>query len=135
MKSKKTLVILALITFLVTLFNIIGIVGDTFFYSIQEVPQGKKVATYKSAVSDDRVDVYLIENPKGDAIRCEAVSGDKSRNIYWEVGGAVPTVAWVDKTIVYINGKSLDIHKSKFDSRDVNEKLDRHLEERYTVNQ
>ncbi len=135
MRSKRALTILTLIMFIVMIFNTVGVVLDTFFYTVEDVPTGTLTATYPSPSGSGTVNVYVIKNPLGDAVRCEAVSDGKTRNIYWEVGTDKATVAWLDKTIVYINGKTLDIHKSTYDSREINEELDRHLEERYTVYQ
>lgn len=135
MKSKKALIVLTIVMFAVMIFNTVFEIKDAFFHNVEEVPTGTLTATYPSPNGSEKVNVYVVKNPLGSAVRCEAVSDGKTRNIYWEVGTDKATVAWLDKTVVYINGKTLDVYKSAYDSRDINEELDRHLEERYTVYQ
>ena len=135
MKSKKALIILGIAMFFVMIFNTVGVVLDTFFYTVEDVPRGEFVATYPSPYGDAKVDVYVVKNPISNAVRCEVVKGEETRNLYWEVGADKASVTWLDKTIVYINGRTLDINKSEYDSRNINDELDKHLEERYTVYQ
>ncbi len=135
MKSKKALIILGAIMFFVMIFNTVGLVLDTFFYTVDDVPTGEFVAAYSSPYGDAKINVYVVKNPIANAVRCEVVSGEKTRSFYWEVGADKASVTWLDKEIVYINGRTLDINKSEYDSRSINDRLDKHLEERYTVYQ
>ena len=119
---------------LIMVFNMVCMASDTFFYSINDIPEGKLVAEYPSNYGTESVNVYLIENPLGDAIRCEAELADGSvRNFYWEVGANSAMVTWLNKDQVYIKvGEKVgtyDVYKSTYDSRDVNEELEHHLDE------
>ena len=138
MKSKKVLIVLTALAMLIMLVNVAFAVSDTFFYTIDEVPEGKLIESFPSSFGKEQVNVYLVENPLGNAVRCEAVLADgTTRNFYWEVGSSGLRVTWMDETTVYIqnnnnNNRTLDIYKGHYDSRDVIEELDRHFDEQLT---
>ncbi|MBR6693585.1 MAG: hypothetical protein IKL62_01385 [Clostridia bacterium] len=135
MKSKRVLIILTALAMLVMLFNTVCLVSDTFFYSIDDIPEGKFVRSVPSNYGNEKVNVYLVENPLGNAVRLEAVLDDgQTRNFYWEVGVSDVKVTWIGQTTVYFqdSDRTLDVYKSVYDSRAVNEELDKHFDEQLT---
>ncbi len=129
MKEKKLLIIFAVLAAIVTIFNAIGNVCDTFFYSMDDLPEGTFMEVYESPDGQNEVSVYLVDNALGTAIRCDVTCDGGYKNIYWVTGIDSAKVTWKSNSRVTINGVTLDIADGSYDSRMVNEELDSFLEE------
>jgi hypothetical protein len=130
MKSKKALIILTIIAFAVTIFNTVGMVFDTFFYTMEDLPKGTFCDTDTSPDGTKVVNAYVIENPLGNAVRCEVVEGGETRNFFWKVGAESANVQFTDNDRVYINGDYY-YYKGTYDSRKINEELDQYIKNRF----
>ncbi|MBQ8550110.1 MAG: hypothetical protein IKL44_00515 [Clostridia bacterium] len=129
MKSKKVLIILTVIAIAVTVFNTVGMVFDTFFYTMEDLPKGTLRDACTSPDGTKVVNTYVVENPLGNAVRCEVVEDGKTRNFYWEIGVDSVNVTWTNNELVYINGKYYD-YRNTYDSRAINEELNKYMKDR-----
>lgn len=128
MSSKKVLIVIALLTFVLTLANSVLLVCDAFLYSIDDIPQGEFLrATSKSVgMPEERtINVYVVENSLGKGVRCTASQKDgEERNIYWQVGIEDVTIEWVDANRAIIRAEgvedaNLDLDIDSYDCRAV----------------
>ncbi|MBR4073147.1 MAG: hypothetical protein IKK24_04300, partial [Clostridia bacterium] len=90
---------------IILLFNTISDLGDSLFYSIEELPQGQKQAEFLSPQGDKKIEVYLIKNNLGVAVRAQYINLDTKahKNIYWQTDTEIMQVDWVNNSIVNIN--------------------------------
>lgn len=126
--KRKACMIIALFTIVITAINIAYVIKDEFFYSLDNLPQGKLL---RNEINQNILfstgmwlDVYEVE-ATGDhpaAIRV-VVRNDRtgeSRTIYWQIGTSENLINWPEDqgTIVIINGVPIDYTKGYYDCRD-----------------
>ena len=128
MSSKKVLVVIAVLTFVLAIANSVFMVCDSFLYSIDDIPSGEFLrATSKSVgLPEERtINIYVVENSLGKGIRCTTSQKDgEERNIYWQVGVEDVTIEWVDANRVIIKAEgvediSLNLNLDSYDCRAV----------------
>ena len=124
MSKKRLLTIIYISTVIVTVFNLIGFIKDSFFYNLKVLPQGQFVYASMSPDGNKTVRIFKIENSIGKAIRGELITlnddgTDEVRNIYWCVGEENAMTGWQSEDIVTINSINIDTTDSDyiFDSR------------------
>lgn len=124
MKTKKILIVLAIIAGFVISFNTVCEVLDTFFFSIEDLPTGKLIERVDSPDGKCAVSVYYVENALGSAVRCSVDNGEGEKNIYWNTEDSSASVRFIDNKNVVINDVTLNVENGSYDSRMVNEELD-----------
>ena len=123
MKIKKITACLLSFLLLVSVFNLVFILKDTFFDDIETLPVGEFLYSSLSPDGENTVSVYKVKMPGGSAIRGAAVSlnenGEKTeRNIFWQLGADSASVGWVRDNTVSINERIINVENgSVYDSR------------------
>lgn len=121
-KFKRAASVLCIVTFLVWLFNTAGLVYDSFFYQMDDLPQGEFLYSSMSPDGTYTLKMYRVQNNLGTAVRGELVRLENgqpvSENIYWQVGTDQCIAGWINDTVVSINNISLNVQNpDTFDSR------------------
>ncbi len=130
MKTKRILIVLGIIAGIVISFNTVCDVIDTFFYNMEDLPNGKLLESVESPDGDKAASVYLIENALGTAVRCSVDDGEEQKNIYWQTDERKAEIRWLDDESILINGVTLNVTDGSYDSRKINEELDLFLNEK-----
>ena len=124
MSKNKILITVYVLTIIVTLFNLVGFIKDSAFYSTNSLPQGEFLYASMSPDGNKTVRIFKVENSIGKAIRGELVilnddGTDTVRNIYWSVGEDNAMTGWQTEDIVTINDINIDTTDEDyaFDSR------------------
>ena len=124
MKTKRILIVLAVIAGIVISFNAVYDVVDTFFFGIDDLPKGEFIERIESPDGKCAVSVYYFDNVLGSAVRCSVDDGSGEKNIYWNTQDKQATVRFIDNKNVVINDITLNVENGSYDSRMVNEELD-----------
>ena len=106
---------------IVSILNCIGFVEDSFFYSIDDVPNGEYLYSSTSPNGTYTLKTFRVENCLGTAVRGELVNNEdaESKNIYWSTDFPSATVVWHNDSLVSINGTMLDLSLEHiYDSRE-----------------
>ena len=113
MSKNRIIITVYALTIIVTLFNLVGFVKDSAFYSAKSLPQGEFLYASMSPDGNKTVRIFKVENSIGKAIRGELVilnddGTDTVRNIYWSVGEDNAMTGWQTGDIVTINDINID---------------------------
>lgn len=116
---KRILSVLVLLTFFITLFNLVFAVRDSFFYDIEDLPSGEFLYSSMSPSGERTVKFYKVESVMGNAVRGEVISSDKkgnsvSRNIYWKIGPSTVVSGWLDDASISIDGDVVNTSTDDF---------------------
>ena len=123
MKIKKITACLLSLAILVSAFNLVFIIRDTFFDDIESLPEGEFLYSSLSPDGENTVSLYKVKMPGGFAIRGTSVNLDENgvkseRNIFWQLGADSAIVGWVSDNTVSINEKILNVESGTvYDSR------------------
>lgn len=96
--------ILYVITALVVVLNLFFSVEGSIFTDIAKLPKGELEYTAVSPSGERRMNVYLIKNNLGTAIRGEIATQDHTHNIFWQTDIDSVDVYWLDDINIVING-------------------------------
>ena len=110
----KALYILA---FLVMAANTCILTFKSLNPDINDLPKGDIITSYRSPNGRSRIDIYLVKNNLGTAVRGEYVTDDLCRNIYWQTGTDTAKVMWLSEKSIIIDSIPLNVKTDKFDSR------------------
>ncbi len=124
---KKVCVILIILTFIVTAVNLGFSFCDTFFYDIEDLPEGEFLYSSLSPSGEKTLKIYRVKSNLGTAVRGELVTlkenGDmEESNVFWctDIDNAV--TGWIDDSTVKINNTEINTEKGEFfDSRHMTE--------------
>lgn len=123
MKIKKITACLIGLLLLVSAFNLVFTIKDTFFDNIESLPQGEFLYSSLSPDGENTVSLYKVKMPGGFAIRGAAVHLDENgvkteRNIFWQLGSDSAIVGWVSDNTVSINDQIVNVESNVvYDSR------------------
>lgn len=124
MSKSRILITVYVLAIIVTLFNLVGFIKDSAFYSTKSLPKGEFLYASMSPNGNKTVRIFKVENSIGKAIRGELVilnddGTDTVRNIYWSVGEDNAMTGWQTEDIVTINDINIDTTDEDyaFDSR------------------
>ena len=123
MKIKKIAACLISLLLIVSAFNLVFILRDTFFDNIEFLPEGEFLYSSLSPDGENTVSVYKVKIPGGSAIRGTSVKLDENgvkteRNIFWQLGSDSAIVGWVSDNAVSINDQIINIENGMvYDSR------------------
>ena len=135
--KRKACMLATLLAVVVVIANIVYVVKDSFYYSLENLPTGTPIPYIVDSqgpiyrFSDQK---YLFNQEKGgyyirfyevktngqQGIRaevCRDSTGEK-RTIYWQIGETANMISWEDYTVVTINGVTIDFSKNTYDCRD-----------------
>lgn len=95
--------ILYLITALVMIVELGFAVKGSLFTDISKLPQGTLKATSASPSGERVMNIYVVKNNLGVAIRGEIEQGDTKHNIFWQTGIDSVDAVWLNENTVVIN--------------------------------
>ena len=116
---KKILSVLVLLTFIITLFNLVFSVKDSFFYDMKDLPSGEFIYSSMSPSGERTVKFYKVESTIGNAVRGEVISIDEKgnsviKNIYWNIGPSTVVSGWLDDECISIDGEVVNTSVEDF---------------------
>lgn len=101
---------LYIITALVIIVELAFTVKNSIFTDIADVPTGTFVESYPCVYGDKKMNLYMVKNSLGTAIRGEIESNGKKHNIFWQTGIETVDVQWVNEDTIMINEIPLDVN-------------------------
>lgn len=118
MKKKVFFVSLYILAFISVAVNMVFTVKETLFPDIADLPKGALILSVDNPEKDMVLNIYLVENSLGKAIRGEVEKDGKKENIYWQTGIERVKCGWHSEKTVMINSVYLDVVRGdKFDCR------------------
>lgn len=121
MKDRRIRSITAALALVVMLFNLVFFCIDSFFYNINNLPEGKFLFSSMSPGGQYTLKLYLVDGGQtlGKGIRGELVDIEtkKSKNVYWVAGEEHAMVGWASDEVVSVNGHTVDVSKYVYDWR------------------
>lgn len=102
--------LLYIITTLVITVEMGFTVKNSIFTDIADVPTGTFVESYPCVYGDKKMNLYMVKNSLGTAIRGEIESNGKKHNIFWQTGIETVDVQWVNEDTIMINEIPLDVN-------------------------
>ncbi len=105
MKKKLLWRAVYVLAFAVTLVNVIFSLKNYLFADINDLPRGKCVSSVSSPDGYRTVDVYVVKNSLGTAVRGELTFTEtgEHKNIFWQTGISKVYVHWEGDEVVYFN--------------------------------
>lgn len=100
--------LLYLITALVVAVNTAAGVWYELFTDIDRLPEGTLAFSVENPTGSRTMNVYVVSNNLGDAVRGEIVDKNESYNIFWQTGIDSVDVYWADEKNIVINNIPLD---------------------------
>ncbi len=95
--------ILYAVTFIVMATELFFGVKSSLFTDIADVPKGTLYSTSSSPSGEKTLNIYVVKNNVGVAVRGEVVKGDDSYNIFWQTGIDSVEAVWIDNDVIMIN--------------------------------
>lgn len=126
MRSKKVLIVLAVIVFMLTIANSVLMATDAFLYSIDDIPTGTHLREQTKTADDGQkrtITVYRVENSLGYGILCTVKTPETpERNVFWQVGADSVDFTWSadDRVVFRTEGNeavSVNIDNDSYDCR------------------
>ena len=102
--------LLYIITTLVIIVELAFTVKNSIFTDIADVPTGTFVESYPCEYGDKKMNLYMVKNSLGTAIRGEIESNGKKHNIFWQTGIEAVDVQWLNEDTIMINEIPLDVN-------------------------
>ena len=78
------------------------------FTDIEKLPKGELSYSAVSPSGEKALNVYLIKNNLGSAVRCEISTKDDTHNIFWQTEITSVDAKWLDEQFIEINGIKLN---------------------------
>lgn len=100
--------IVYIITAIVVVVELAFAVKGSIFTDISELPKGTLQRSYHSPTGEKVMNIYLVENNLGVAIRGEIVTKEGAHNIFWQTGIDNVEAEWIADNTVMINNIPLD---------------------------
>ena len=119
MKKNSLYIIVYILTFAVTAVNLSYAIKGSLFSDINSLPEGNMVSCTLSPKKDRKINVYVVKNALGEAVRAECSDSEgKTENVFWQTGISKVDVYWQGNTIAVINGIPIDVgHGGYYDCR------------------
>ena len=118
MKSNLAFKALYAITAIIMLINIAFLLKNSLYYDINKLPKGNLMSSEISPDGKYTINMYLVKNSIGQAIRGEVVNGDSSKNIFWQTEVSSVDIKWASTSTVIINDVYLNLKAGTvYDSR------------------
>lgn len=95
--------IVYLITALVMIVELAFTVKSSLFSDISKLPIGELKTSSVSPSGEKTMNIYVVENNVGVAIRGEIVQKGKKHNIFWQTGIDEVEALWLNNDTVIIN--------------------------------
>ena len=95
--------ILYALTAIIIIADIALAVKGGLFTDIAELPTGSLVISTSSPSGEKTMNIYIVENNLGVAIRGEIEQNNSKQNIFWQTGIDSVEAIWLDDQTVVIN--------------------------------
>lgn len=95
--------LLYVITAIIIVVELVFSVKGSLFTDIAQLPAGALESSSVSPSGEKTLNIYVVKNNLGAAIRGEISTKDNRYNIFWQTGIDTVEVAWLDDTTVVIN--------------------------------
>lgn len=95
--------ILYIVTALVMIVELSFAVKESLFTDISDLPIGVLESTTASPSGQKTMNIYVVKNNLGVAVRGEIVNDQVSHNIFWQTGIDTVEALWIDENTVLIN--------------------------------
>ena len=107
-----------IITAIVVIIDLCFAVWGSLFTDISQLPQGELQTQHFSPSREKVMNIYLVENDLGVAVRGEIVTPEERYNIFWQTNIDKVEARWLDEKTVLINDIPLDANnKFGYDCR------------------
>lgn len=100
--------ILYIITAIVVVVNLCFAVWGSLFTDISQLPEGRLINRHYSPSREKIMNIYLVENDLGVAIRGEIVTHEGKHNVFWQTDIDQVHARWINENTVMINDIPLD---------------------------
>ncbi|MBR4909781.1 MAG: hypothetical protein IKZ47_00455 [Clostridia bacterium] len=117
MKKVFSLGTLYLLTFIIMIANVTAATVQSLNPDISSLPEGRLIDSVASPEGKSRIDVYLVSNNLGNAVRGVYVTGGRAANIYWQTGVDSAEIVWHSEQSITINNVPLNVKTDTYDSR------------------
>lgn len=95
--------IIYIVTALVIFTELAFAVKGSLFTDIAELPSGTLKATSTSPSGEKTMNIYVVENNLGVAVRGEITQNNERHNIFWQTGIDSVDAVWLNEETVVIN--------------------------------
>ncbi len=95
--------ILYIITAIVVIVELTFAVKGSLFTDISELPTGTLHVSSNSPSGEKTMNIYVVKNNLGVAVRGEIVTADSKHNIFWQTGIDDVQAVWLNDDTVVIN--------------------------------
>lgn len=110
--------ILYIVTALVIIIELAFAVKGSLFTDIAKLPEGELSYTAVSPSGEKFMNVYVVKNNLGTAVRGEIETQNSTHNIFWQTDIETVDVYWVDEHNIVINDIMLNADDTfGYDSR------------------
>ena len=98
---------------------VLAVIVWYFFFDMGRLPKGTLVASYRSPANTHTVNIYECAGNAtvADSVRAEVVTGNTTRNIYWQYKAGFEGFEWLSEDTVCINGIQLNVLTDTYDWR------------------
>lgn len=95
--------LLYILTAVVIIVELSFAVHGSLFTDIKKLPKGELSYTSTSPSGEKFMNVYLVKNNIGSAVRVEIVTTNETHNIFWQTDIESVNAHWVDEQFIVIN--------------------------------
>lgn len=104
MKNKYAFLLLYIAALIISLINTAFSLKNYLFADINELPAGRLVAEVPSPTGEKTVNVYLVKNSLGSAVRGELVlKSGEAKNVFWQTDIDGVNVTWGNEELIFFN--------------------------------
>ena len=111
MKRNWVFKLIYIITAIIVVINTAISVQRSLFSDIQKLPRGEFAYSVPSPSGECKMNIYVVKNSLGVAVRGELESGKESKNVFWQTDISDVNVFWANEESVMINNIPLNITK------------------------
>lgn len=109
--------LLYIVTAIVVVVNLCFTVWGSIFSDISQLPEGRLINRHYSPSREKVMNIYLVENDLGVAIRGEIVTPEGKHNVFWQTNIERVEARWINENTVVINDIPLDAFGYGYDCR------------------
>lgn len=109
MKKNIFFIIVYALTLIISAVNVAITIKDNLFFDINSLPQGNYSYSVTSPTGDKVLNIYVVENSLGAAVRGEIVSDGVAKNVFWQTDTAAVASYWENNDVVNVNELSINI--------------------------
>lgn len=100
--------LLYVLTALIMIVELSFAVKQSLFTDISQLPEGVLQSSVESPSGDSTMNIYIVKNNLGVAVRGEIEQNNQKHNIFWQTGIDEVEATWINETTVLINEIPLD---------------------------